>query len=161
MIASTAASRGCVIELVHHVAVGVEGESGAVTELSGDVVNGAPLMQKQRGEAVAKVVWDRAGQADAAQQAGEGRSRQLSQVVLVQWRPSWPGKISWSSGGAAGRHFELAQVGGERLQEADGAGLMGLGGRDVAGGDGAFDRRVRSRTSAQRSASASCGRRPE
>ena len=45
-----------VVELVNHVPVGLQGQAGTVTELPRDIVNRAPLMQKQRREAVAQVV---------------------------------------------------------------------------------------------------------
>ncbi len=36
----------CVVELVDHVAVGVQREPGTVTELARDIVNGAPFVQQ-------------------------------------------------------------------------------------------------------------------
>jgi len=68
----------CVVELVDHVPVGLQGQAGTVTELPRNIVDRAPLMQKQRREAVAPL----------ASRRVNVRSRQLSQVVLVQWLPS-------------------------------------------------------------------------
>jgi hypothetical protein len=45
-----------VLELVHHVAVGAEREPGVVAELAGDVDDGAPLAEQQRGERMPEVL---------------------------------------------------------------------------------------------------------
>ncbi|HEY8867166.1 MAG TPA: hypothetical protein VIM22_09545 [Solirubrobacteraceae bacterium] len=119
-------------ELVEHVGVGGERHRGRVAGLARDLDHADALLDQQRNEAVAQVVW-----AWALDSGGFGRGcvHAASPVLsggegprfAVDARENQP-PVGWTSADQT----PFGEVAGEWGKQGDGAGPCGLGGGDLA-----------------------------